>query len=53
MQKHLQIVTEHLGLENIGTQSFRKFFVVSIYNSNGYNVELVGILLQHSTTAVT
>ena len=53
VQKHLQIVAEYLGLENIGTHSFRKFFAVSIYNSSGYNVELVRTLLQHSTTAVT
>lgn len=53
VQKHLQIVAEYLGLENIGTHSFRKFFAVSIYNSSGYNVELVRTLLQHSSTAVT
>lgn len=53
VQKHLQTTAEHLGLENVGTHSFRKFFAVSIYNSNGYNVELVRELLQHSTTAVT
>lgn len=53
VQKHLQITAEHLRLENIGTHSFRKFFAVSIYNSSGYNVELVRTLLQHSSTAVT
>ncbi len=53
IQKHLKIVTEHLGLENISTHSFRKFFAVSIYNNNNYNIELVRQLLQHSTVAVT
>lgn len=53
IQKHLQMVTEHLGLEGIGTHSFRKYFAVSIYNDNGYNVELVRQLLQHSSVAVT
>lgn len=53
VQKHLQITAEYLELENIGTHSFRKFFAVTIYNENGYNVELVRTLLQHSTTAVT
>lgn len=53
VQKHLQIVAEYLGLENIGTHSFRKFFAVSIYNNNGFNVELVRQLLNHSNTAVT
>lgn len=53
VQKHLKITADHLGLENIGTHGFRKFFAVSIYNNNGYNVELVRQLLQHSNTAVT
>lgn len=53
IQKHLKIVTEHLRLESIGTHSFRKFFAVSIYNENNFNVELVRQLLQHSTVAVT
>lgn len=53
VQKHLQITVEHLGLEGIGTHSFRKFFAVSIYNNNEYNVELVRQLLQHSSVAVT
>lgn len=53
VQKHLQITVEHLGLENVGTHSFRKFFAVSHYNNSGYNVELVRTLLQHSTTSVT
>jgi integrase len=53
VQKHLQIVAKYLGLENIGTHSARKFFSVSVYNNNGFNVELVRQLLQHSTTAVT
>lgn len=53
VQNHLQITAEYLGLENIGTHSFRKFFAVSIYNSSGYNIELVRTLLQHSTTAVS
>jgi integrase len=53
VQKHLQITVEYLGLEGIGTHSFRKFFAVSIYNNNEYNVELVRQLLQHSSVAVT
>lgn len=53
IQKHLKIVIEHLGLESIGTHSFRKFFAVSLYNNNDYNIELVRQLLQHSTVAVT
>lgn len=53
IQKHLQIVTEYLRLDMISTHSFRKFFAVSIYNNNDYNIELVRQLLQHSTVAVT
>lgn len=53
VQKHLKITVEYLGLDGIGTHSFRKFFAVSIYNDNEYNVELVRQLLQHSSVAVT
>ena len=53
VQKHLQITVEYLGLDGIGTHSFRKFFAVSIYNNNEYNVELVRQLLQHSSVSVT
>ncbi|MCT4606204.1 MAG: tyrosine-type recombinase/integrase [Marinisporobacter sp.] len=53
IQKHLKSVTEYLGLEKISTHSFRKYFAISIYNDNNYNVELVRQLLQHSTVAVT
>ncbi|MCT4507343.1 MAG: tyrosine-type recombinase/integrase [Tepidibacter sp.] len=53
VQKHLQKVADYLGLERIGTHSVRKYFSLSIYNNNGYNVELVRQLLQHSTVAVT
>jgi len=53
VQKHLQITAEYLNLENIGTHSFRKFFAVSVYNNNNYNVELVRTLLNHSNVTVT
>ncbi len=53
VQRHLGKVAAHLGLERVSTHSFRKFFAVSIYNSNGYNIELVRHLLQHSSVAVT
>ena len=53
VQKHLRIVAEYLGLEGIGTHSFRKFFCTSIYNENGFNIELCRVLMQHSNTAVT
>ena len=53
IQKHLALITDYLGLQDIGTHSFRKFFAMSIYNNNDYNVELVRVLLQHSSVAVT
>lgn len=53
VQKHLQFACEYLGYENISTHSFRKFFATSIYISNNYNIELVRILLQHSSVATT
>lgn len=54
VSKHLKAAVEYLGLDgNIGTHSFRKFFAVSIYNDNGYNVELVRELLQHSSVSIT
>lgn len=53
VQKHLQITAAYLNLENVGTHSFRKFFAVSVYNNNNYNVELVRTLLNHSNVTVT
>ena len=52
-QKHLQAACEFLGLSGISTHSFRKYFATQIYINNGYNIELVRQLLQHSSTAVT
>lgn len=53
VQKHLRIVAEHLNLDGIGTHSFRKFFCTSIYNENGFNIELCRVLMQHSSATVT
>ncbi len=53
VQKHLKAVCEHLGLTDISTHSFRKYFATQIYINNDYNIELVRQLLQHSSTAVT
>ena len=53
VQNHLQLICEHLGYENISTHSFRKYFATSIYVNNNYNIELVRILLQHSSVATT
>lgn len=53
IQNHLQLVCEYLNLDNVSTHSFRKFFATSIYLNNDYNVELVRVLLQHSSIATT
>lgn len=53
VQKHLAAVCEYLGLVGISTHSFRKYFATQIYIDNGYNIELVRQLLQHSSAAVT
>lgn len=53
VSKHLKKVVDYLGYEGIGTHSFRKFFAMSIYNNNGFNVELVRELLQHSSVTIT
>jgi integrase len=53
IQKQLKIVCNHLGLENVSTHSFRKFYANEIFNNNQQNIELVRTLLQHSTIAIT
>ena len=53
VQNHLQLVCDHLGYFNISTHSFRKFFATSIYQNNSFNIELVRVLLQHSSVVTT
>jgi len=53
VQKQLNIITAHLGLENIGTHSFRKMFATAAYEQNGNNIELLKELLNHSSIATT
>ena len=42
-----------LPVESYGSHSFRKFFATSIYLDNEMNIELVRVLLQHSSVAIT
>ena len=51
--KHLKVTCDYLGLEGIGTHSFRKAYATNIYVNNHYNIELVRVLLQHSSTTIT
>lgn len=53
INKHLQKVCAYLGFSGIGSHSFRKFFATSIYNNNKHDINLVRVLLQHSSIAVT
>ena len=51
--KHLKAAVDFLGIEGVGTHSFRKGFATNIYVDNQYNIELVRVLLQHSSVTVS
>lgn len=51
--KHLKLVCDQLGYSGIGSHSFRKYFATSIYVNNHYDINLVRVLLQHSSTVTT
>lgn len=51
--KHLKLVCECLAIDGIGSHSFRKAFATNVYVNNHYNIELVRVLLQHSSVTVT
>lgn len=53
VQIRVKNVADYLGLEGIGTHSFRKLFAKTIYKDTGYNSELVRKLLLHSRLSVT
>lgn len=53
VQKQLKIVADYIGIENISTHSFRKFYGTEIYYANDCDIELVRKLYQHSSVAVT
>lgn len=53
VNKHLKLVCDYLGLEGIGSHSFRKYFATSIYVNNHYDINLVRVLLQHSSAITT
>lgn len=53
VQKHLKNVCDYLGLDRISTHSFRKYFAMSIYTNNNYDIALVKELLQHSSVLTT
>ena len=55
VQRHLKKVFQKMGLpdKKYGSHSYRKFFATKIYQDNDMNIELVRILLQHSSVATT
>lgn len=53
VQKRLSEACDYLGLEGIGTHSFRKYFATEIYKNNDYDIILVQQLLQHASPAIT
>ena len=53
VQNHLKITCEHLGIKDVSSHSYRKAYAVKIFQDNDYNVELVRLLLNHSSIAVT
>lgn len=52
IQRVVTIVATHLGLVNIGTHSFRKFYAMHVYNTTK-DIELVRELLNHSDLGIT
>ena len=53
VNKHLKLVCDYLGFDGIGSHSFRKYFATSIYVNNHYDINLVRVLLQHSSAITT
>ena len=53
VNRHLKLTCDHLGIEGVGSHSFRKFFASSIYANNNHDINLVRVLLQHASTVTT
>lgn len=53
VQMQLKLVCDQLGLHNVSTHSFRKFYAMRIFEDNNYNFEVVRALLNHSNVAIT
>lgn len=53
--RHLRHIFEKMGMnvEKYGSHSFRKMFATQVYIDSEYNIELVRVLLQHSSVAIT
>lgn len=53
VQKHLKYTADVLGLKDVSTHSFRKYFATSIYKNNQHDIRLVQQLLQHAHVTTT
>lgn len=53
IQKCVAIASDYLGLENISTHSFRKYFAMRLYEDSGHNIEMVSRALNHSNVGIT
>lgn len=55
VERHLNKVFEKMGLplRQYGSHSYRKFFATRVYLDNEMNIELVRVLLQHSSVSVS
>ena len=53
VQRNLKAVCALLGLSNISTHSFRKWYATDIYNASWHDIVLVQHLLQHSSPTIT
>jgi integrase len=53
VQLQLKFAVDHLGLDHIGTHSFRKMYATRAYSDSGNDIKLVKDLLNHATIATT
>ena len=53
VQRNLKLVCDVLGIDNVSTHSFRKWYATDIYERNGHDIILVQTLLQHSSPTTT
>lgn len=53
IQQQLKIVGNYLGIENLGTHSFRKRAATEIYINSGYDLLSTASFLQHSSPQTT
>lgn len=53
IHKQLKIITAYLGLTNISSHSFRKFYGVVVYEESGGDIELLKELFNHSDVSTT